>query len=541
MQSIRRRITMLCLTMLMLAAAIAVRLAYLISVPNYQETARQQGTYTIRTPTTYANLYDADFQKLVNDTVQQIAVINPTTEAVTAILPYVQDKEAFYENLQYGTPFSCVVTTNHVDCADIQIFSVPVRTTEPQLAQHLIGYTRDGEGVTGLEADYNALLHSISSQSSVTFTVNGSGGVLAGEQTLIRTGQRISLGVVTTLHKEVQQICETVGKSCGLKKGCIVVLDVQNGEILALCSFPSYTVSTLGEALESPDSPLINRALYAYPVGSIFKLVPAACALSQNLSQFSYTCTGSISIYDQVFHCHDRNGHGKQDLQAAMIHSCNPYFIALSQKLSAATLFQTAEKLGYGTEIPLTDSMSADGGILPTLQDLKISAEKANFCFGQGMLTASPLQVARMTCAIANGGTLPQPRLIRGITKDGVSLVTKTETTATSALSPNTATALQELMIAAAYGSDTFQGVPDGITVGAKTSTAQTGRYDENGVEYCHGWITGFFPASKPRYVVTVLAEDGGYGNDAAAPIFREVIEQIVQQKALPLSGTALS
>lgn len=95
MQSIRRRITMLCLTMLMLAAAIAVRLAYLISVPNYQETARQQGTYTIRTPTTYANLYDANFQKLVNDTVQQIAVINPTTEAVTAILPYVQDKEAF--------------------------------------------------------------------------------------------------------------------------------------------------------------------------------------------------------------------------------------------------------------------------------------------------------------------------------------------------------------------------------------------------------------------------------------------------------------
>ena len=180
MQSIRRRITMLCLTMLMLAAAIAVRLAYLISVPNYQETARQQGTYTIRTPTTYANLYDANFQKLVNDTVQQIAIINPTTEAVTAILPYVQDKEAFYENLQYGTPFSCVVTTNYVDCADIQIFSVPIRTTEPQLAQHLIGYTRDGEGITGLEADYNALLHSVSSQSSVTFTVNGSGGVLAG-------------------------------------------------------------------------------------------------------------------------------------------------------------------------------------------------------------------------------------------------------------------------------------------------------------------------------------------------------------------------
>lgn len=352
MQSIRRRITMLCLTMLMLAAAIAVRLAYLISVPNYQETARQQGTYTIRTPITYANLYDANFQKLVNDTVQQIAVINPTTEAVTAILPYVQDKEAFYENLQYGTPFSCVVTTNHVDCADIQIFSVPIRTTEPQLAQHLIGYTRDGEGVTGLEADYNALLHSVSSQSSVTFTVNGSGGVLAGEQTLIHTRQSISLGVVTTLHKEVQQICETVGKSCGLKKGCIVVLDAQNGEILALCSFPSYTVSTLGEALESSDSPLINRALYAYPVGSIFKLVPAACALSQNLSQFSYTCTGSISIYDQVFHCHDRNGHGKQDLQAAMIHSCNPTSSLSAKSFPQQPCFRQQKNSAMGQKFP---------------------------------------------------------------------------------------------------------------------------------------------------------------------------------------------
>lgn len=146
-----------------------------------------------------------------------------------------------------------------------------------------------------------------------------------------------------------------------------------------------------------------------------------------------------------------------------------------------------------------------------------------------------------MTCAIANGGTLPQPRLIRGITKDGVSLVTETEITATPAFSSNTATALQELMIAAAYGSDTFQGVPDGVTVGAKTSTAQTGRYDENGDGILPRLVTGFFPAAKPRYVVTVLAEDGGYGNDAAAPIFREVIEQIVQQKALPLSGTALS
>lgn len=535
MQRIRRRIALLSLIMITMASAISVRLAYLVSVPNYQETARQQGTYTIRTAVTYANIYDANFHPLVNDTVQHIAVINPTPEAVTTILPHVLDKTAFYENLQYGTPFSCAVNASHLESKEITIFDVPIRNTEPQLAQHLVGYTRDGEGVTGLEADYNSFLRSLSAQSSVTFTVSGRGNVLAGEKKLIHTGQTISAGVVTTLHKDVQQICETVGKEMKLEKGCIIVMEAETGDILALCSFPSYTVSTLEEAMASPDSPLINRALYAYPVGSIFKLIPAACALSQNLKNFQYNCTGSIAIYDQIFHCHDQSGHGLQNLQAAMIHSCNPYFIALSQKLSAAKLYQTAQSLGFGTSLPLSDSIIADGGILPSLQDLQIPAEKANFCFGQGMLTASPLQVARMTCAIANDGNLPQIRLIRGISQDGVSIKQEQQSISTPVLSEKDAAALQDLMIAAAYGNDTFQGVPDSVSVAAKTSTAQTGCYDENGVEYCHGWITGFFPAAQPRYVVTVLAENGGYGNDAAAPIFRTVIEQIVQQHALPI------
>lgn len=535
MQRIRRRIALLSLIMITMASAISVRLAYLVSVPNYQETARQQGTYTIRTAVTYANIYDANFHPLVNDTVQHIAVINPTPEAVTTILPHVLDKTAFYENLQYGTPFSCAVNTSHLESEEITIFDVPIRNTEPQLAQHLVGYTRDGEGVTGLEADYNSFLRSLSAQSSVTFTVSGRGNVLAGEKKLIHTGQTISAGVVTTLHKDVQQICETVGKEMKLEKGCIIVMEAETGDILALCSFPSYTVSTLEEAMASPDSPLINRALYAYPVGSIFKLIPAACALSQNLENFQYNCTGSIAIYDQIFHCHDQSGHGLQNLQAAMIHSCNPYFIALSQKLSAAKLYQTAQSLGFGTSLPLSDSIIADGGILPSLQDLQIPAEKANFCFGQGMLTASPLQVARMTCAIANDGNLPQIRLIRGISQDGVSIKQEQQSISTPVLSEKDAAALQDLMIAAAYGNDAFQGVPDSVSVAAKTSTAQTGCYDENGVEYCHGWITGFFPAAQPRYVVTVLAENGGYGNDAAAPIFRTVIEQIVQQHALPI------
>ena len=141
-----------------------------------------------------------------------------------------------------------------------------------------------------------------------------------------------------------------------------------------------------------------------------------------------------------------------------------------------------------------------------------LPAERGNFCFGQGKLTATPVQITRMTCAIANYGMLPEVRLIKGVTEDGEMPDESEAVSGEQVLSTETAEKLRLMMIGAA---------------GAKTSTAQTGRFDENGVEYCHGWITGFFPANIPEYAVTVLAEDGGYGNEAAAPVFKEIAEGI--------------
>ena len=86
------------------------------------------------------------------------------------------------------------------------------------------------------------------------------------------------------------------------------------------------------------------------------------------------------------------------------------------------------------------------------------------------------------------------------------------------------------MMRATIYENENSNAAPRNIYAAAKTSTAQTGRFDEDGEELCHGWITGFFPANRPRYAVTVLAEDGGYGNDSAAPIFREIAEKIMDR-----------
>ena len=249
-----------------------------------------------------------------------------------------------------------------------------------------------------------------------------------------------------------------------------------------LASFPGYTADTLEEAIQDPDSPMINRALYAYPVGSIFKLVTAACAKDSELADtFQWDCTGTISVEGQLFRCHDDQGHGRQTMPLAMRNSCNPFFIQLSQQLSGAALRQTAKALGFGQEIPLTTGQVASSGTLPTLQQLQLPAERANFGFGQGILTATPLQITRMTCAIAGDGTLPEVRLVRGITEDGRNVLRESSARHSQGISAETAAYLRSLMCYAAADSD-FAGKPRHVPMGAKTSTAQTGRFSEDAV-----------------------------------------------------------
>ncbi len=521
MTKLKRRLACLRLGLVVLFCVLAVWLASLTQDTKMVETAAQQSSYTCLAGTAAGTIYDRNGEPLINQSSTCIAVVSPTSEAVAVLLAHVLDLDTFLENVAQGVPFVCAVDTMDIDCPDVTVLAIPKRYATHQLAQHLVGYTMEGSGVTGLEYAYDSILRSEISQWRVTYAVDGTSNVLAGETVQVRYGANPCYGVMTTLDATIQRLCETAGKS--LEKGCVVVADVGSGDILGLASFPSYSVENLEEALNDTDSPLINRALYAYPVGSIFKLVTAACAKESGIAySFSYTCTGEISIGSQLFHCHNFNGHGTQHMLDAMRNSCNPYFIALSEILSGSELLEMAQSLGFGTEIALAAGITASSGTLPTLEQLEIPAERANFCFGQGVLTATPLQITRMTCAIAGDGSLPNLRLVRGVTTDGKDVLEEEETVFESGISSETAAFLRSLMCYTAAAED-FQGCPSYCSMGAKTSTAQTGRYDANGEEYCDGWVTAFLPAAEPQYVVTVLAEDGGYGNDTVSPVLREI------------------
>ncbi|MGN0621947.1 MAG: peptidoglycan D,D-transpeptidase FtsI family protein [Porcipelethomonas sp.] len=521
-----KRLTVLSVVFMFLFSALYLRLFAVVQNKEYISAGQQQGTYTVETGRTNGNIYDRNMNLLVNRDYEYYAVVNPTSEAVEEILPCVTDKDGFYSNMVYGKPFLCEVKKDGFDSQDITVFKVPVRYGEESIAHHITGYVSDGEGICGIEYAYDEFLRSCETVNSVTYNVNGCGKALEGIQKEVSYGEEMKSGVVLTIDYYIQAICELAGRN--IEKGAVVVMDIYTGDILAMASFPDYDVNELEDALDNENSPLINRCLYSYSVGSIFKLVTAEAAFEQGINEdFSYSCEGFTEINDQIFRCHDLSGHGMQNMTEAMANSCNTYFIELSKHIDSDLLLETARRMGFGMSIPLASGMTASGGNLQSEEDLLLPAEKANLSFGQGKLLASPVQICAFTCAIANEGNYCVPRLVKGTTFDGENISVENPEKKTKVMERDTAFRLQDLMIAAVDKNESSAARPKNNHAAGKTSTAQTGRFDEEGTEICHGWITGFFPLSSPEYAVTVLCEDGGYGNDCAAPVFKEIIERM--------------
>lgn len=521
-----KRLIVMAVVFMCMFSVLYMRIYVIVRNNDYVETGKNQSICKLTVGNTNGNIYDRNFNKLVNNQTEFYAAVNPTAEAAEEILPHVVDKDEYYSQLVYGSPFVCQVDTDELECDDITVFEIPERYGDNQLAQHVIGYVQDGEGVTGIEAAYNDFLRSNVQKNTITYGIDGQGTVLQGVNKKIESDEEMKAGAVLTIDKYIQAICELAGSK--MEKGAVVVMDIRTGDILGMASFPSYSTDKLDEAVNDENSPLINRCLYSYNVGSIFKLVTAQAAFAQGINEdFSYNCTGSSEVDGQVFKCHDLSGHGVQNMTEAMTNSCNTYFIELAKHIDNRLFLETAEKMGFGMSISLAPGMTASGGNLQNINDLELPAEKANFSFGQGKLMASPVQICAYTAAIANEGKLFVPRLVKGLTKDGETIPDEEQVKYTQAMDREMAFRLQDLMIAAVNENDNSNARPGNTYAAGKTSTAQTGRFGDDGIEICHGWITGYFPVSEPEYAVTVLCEDGGYGNDCAAPVFREIAERI--------------
>lgn len=499
-----------------------------------------QSSYTLSFSQSRGQIYDCRLIPLVDNERSYIASILPTPQNILELTQnmVIRPKTDITELIKNGKPFLTESTLPKVNIPQVDVFSVPKRYQQNQLAKHLIGYIdpSSNKGLTGIERACDAELSANSESSKISYLLNGLGQTLIGEPPSVSLAPIRSDGVVLTIDKRIQSICEQVG-AVYLKKGAIVVMNPYTGELKAAVSFPTYDTDNLTDAIaDEENSPLLNRAFCAYNVGSTFKLTTAAAALSQGVSEYTeFYCNGQTKVGDVVFGCHDKSGHGKIAMAEAIAVSCNPYFINLSALLDKQKFLNMASDLSFGKNNELAEGMYSAKGNIPTLEELFNPAAVGNLSFGQGSLTATPVQVAQMVSSIINDGETMPVTLVKGYTQDG-KLVSKSTAPKypIKAMDKWIATKLKNYMITAVMDTPNQNAKPVNTTAGGKTGTAQTGVIKADGEELLQGWFAGFYPADKPQYVIAIVSEDAKSGNQDASPIFKMIVDALTAPLEVP-------
>lgn len=491
---------------------------------NYSEVQANMSSIKFEIAKQRGTIFDCNGYPLTNNTKKIIACVSPTPRAITAISSVLKGEELqkVLETLKDEKVAICEVDKK-IECDGI--ICTEIYTNSSYIpAIHTIGYCDvDNKGAYGIEKAYDSYLKN-DNPLYIRYASDGKGRILQGvEPTIENNISPFSYGVVSTIDINIQNIVESAAEN--LIKGAIIVADVNTAKIRGIVSVPTFTTDKIKTILNDTNTPLYNRTLGAYNVGSVFKLCVAASAIENGYENFKYNCKGSLKIIDRTFKCHNLSGHKLNDLNSAISQSCNTYFYNLGIKLGGEKLNITASNLNFGKTIRLCNGIKTANGTLPSLEKLKNIAHLANFSIGQGDFTASPISLLPLYCAIANNGKYYIPSIVEGTTQNG-KLIAYDYGSPTKVFDKSTADKLKyALSLVVSEGTGVLAN-PKTVTAAGKTATAQTGKF-LNGKEIERSWFCGFFPADKPKYAVVVFAENKAIVNKPCAQIFAEIADKI--------------
>ena len=493
---------------------------YYIAQTDYTKVSTRQSTRTVTVGEKRGEIFDRNFNPLVNTEKKLLAVVTPCV-ASYEYLKGMADDAYLREKIENGSPF-IIEVSEEISTEFIRTFEVADRYSADPSAVHIIGYTDSSGkvGVTGIESSFDNYLSEHSGRLTVSFQVDAVGRVLAGMDKYINDENFTSqAGVVLTLDKKIQQMTEKALSDSKIKSGCAIVMSTHSGEILAIASVPEYDPKNVADSLTADNSPFINKALMSYSVGSIFKPVVAACALENGISPLrGYECKGEIQVGDRIFKCNDNKCHGKINMTQALEVSCNTYFINLIMKTDVDLLMKLCADMGLGQSVTLASKIKCSAGTLPTKKSLEIKGNLANFAFGQGDFSASPLQIASVYHTLSTGNAIT-PKLVLGLT-NYMGLMTKEPSTSQrKVLSDETVLKLKTML--SAVGESYCLTDASG-----KTGTAQSGIY-VGAKETLRTWFAGYYPSKNPKYIVVIMNENGSSGTADCVPVFRSLIKGI--------------
>ena len=341
----------------------------------------------------------------------------------------------------------------------------------------------------------------------------------------LRTLLRADAGYDVRLTVDAE-LSEAAWNALGTRRGAVIVMDAATGAVRAMVSSPSFDPAAVekhwDELTAREDSPLLNRAAQGlYPPGSTFKTLIADAALEAGVTNPDevFTCTGELAIgSDYVLHESHGEVHGKLHLADALRESCNVTFATLALRLGASGLSSAFERFGIGTELADPELPMAAAHV-PEMKRLG-DGEIAQTGIGQGALLVTPLQMALVADAFANGGKMMQPYLIAQVlTAQGTPLYEASPTVWRTATTAQRAAVIDGYMAdVVAAGTGTAADVA-GVRVTGKTGTA------ENASGTDHAWFIGSAERGGHKIVMAVIVEEGGFGGRAAAGIAHRIIQ----------------
>ena len=525
-----RLIALVCVCLLAFSVVMA-SLALVSSDPNYAAAAARQSGVSVMLSEERGNIFDCGFQPLTGTVSRQYAFIEPGRASYHTLFEAIpaELRASFYESIQRGMPFLMPVTGDAAARARY-LFYAPERYQPMPIAQHLIGYLdAEGHGVSGVERAYDELLSGGSTQTWIECSMNARGGWIDSDTPHLTKTNGTGAGIMLTLDSRIQRACEAIGME-KVDKGCILVLDTASGRVRASVSLPLYDPEDVAASIARQDTSLVNRAVSAFNVGSVFKPLLAAAALEQGFDPAAeYQCGGSIEIGGHIYRCAYGRGHGAVDLRAALAQSCNCYFVWLGLQLGAQTVYETARAAGFGQSQQVAGSLRTASGNLPDAAQLRDRGQLASISFGQGALTATPVQVAAMMNLFAGNGQYIEPSFVEGVVDEYAGVVEESlyRPVQRQVFSEQTVRCVREMLIGVVEEGLGGKAAPRAGGAGGKTGTAQTGRYDEQEEEIMDAWFAGFYPAEDPVYTIVVLLDSGTHGSDDAAEEFALVADSL--------------
>ena len=412
---------------------------------------------------------------------------------------------------------------------------------QTQLAQEEYQDFRAGEniGQAGVERRFDAFIRGLDGGEQVEVDARGRALRLVS-----RIEPRSGSNLYLTIDKRIQDAAETAFAG---KKGTLVAMNPTTGEILAMVSRPSYDPNLFAQRLSGEEwqklandstHPMQNRAFQAqYPPGSIFKLMVAIAGLESGAltPETKFNCPGQFYLGNVKFDDWKKGGHGTLDLRGAIVNSCNVYFYQAGLKVGIEEITRVSRAFGLGEPPGLGLGDEAKGN-LPnpqarrrgqpgwTLGNTVISS------IGQGLVVTSPMQLLMMVSAIANGGTIYRPWVVKRITSLSGEVLDEYEPEAVRqvAVKPETLAFVRQAMLGVVSEGTGARAKVPGIPIAGKTGTAQVVRKGEGKGQADlkdHGWFVSFAPVDNPQIAVVVLVENGGFGGQVAAPVAKAVYE----------------